>query len=99
VSLYVDRFLTGTQGTAPSPLWDPLSFLVNEAHSRGIEVHAWLNPYRANLSPNWTGLASNHMANVYRQYAYPYGNYLWMDPGAQVVVDHLVRVIQDIINR
>lgn len=91
--------MTGTQGRAPSPLWDPLSFYVSEAHSRGIEVHAWLNPYRANLSPNWDGLAANHMANVYRQYAYPYSNYLWMDPGAQVIIDHLVSVIQDIINR
>lgn len=76
-----------------------MSFLVGEAHNRGIEVHAWLNPYRANLSPNWNGLTSDHMANRYREYAYPYGNYLWMDPGAQVVVDHLVNVIQDIITR
>lgn len=92
-------FLTGTQGVAPSPLWDPLSYLVTQAHNRGIEVHAWLNPYRANLSPNWNGLAPNHMANVYRQYAYPYSNYLWMDPGASVVADHLVNVITDILTR
>jgi len=93
------RYLTGTQGTAPSPLWDPLTFTIAEAHARGIEVHVWLNPYRANLAANWVGLAPNHMANRYRQYAYPYSTYLWMDPGAQVVVDHLVSVITDIVTR
>jgi len=93
------RFLTGTQGTPPNPQWDPLQYIITEAHNRGIEVHAWLNPYRANTAGNWNGLASNHMANVYRQYAYPYNNLLWMDPGAQVVVDHLVRVIDDIVRR
>jgi uncharacterized lipoprotein YddW (UPF0748 family) len=91
------RFLTGTQGEAPSPFWDPLAFTIAEAHARGIEVHVWLNPYRANVNPNWSGLASNHMANVYREFAYPYSTYLWMDPGAQVVIDHLVSVITDIV--
>jgi len=93
------RYLTGTQGQAPNPLWDPLEYTITQAHSRGIEVHAWLNPYRANLANNWNGLAPNHMANVYRQYAYPYSSYLWMDPGAQVVVDHLVSVVSDVVTR
>jgi uncharacterized lipoprotein YddW (UPF0748 family) len=93
------KYLTGTQGTAPLPLWDPLAFTIAEAHARGVEVHVWLNPYRANLAPNWTGLAPNHMANVYREHAHTYSKYLWMDPGALVVVDHLVRVIEDVIRR
>ena len=42
-------YLTGTQGIAPDPFYDPLSFACEEAHARGIEVHAWLNPYRANM--------------------------------------------------
>ena len=50
-------------------------------------------------SPNTDGLAFNHMANVYPQYAYSYGSYLWMDPGADVIVDHLVDVIEDIVTR
>jgi uncharacterized lipoprotein YddW (UPF0748 family) len=93
------KYLTGKQGVAPSPAWDPLRLLVDEAHRRGIEVHAWLNPYRANLAPNWDGLARNHMAVVYRQYAYPYGTFLWMDPGADDVIDRLLTVIKDIITR
>ena len=44
------EYLTGTQGKAPSPLWDPLDYAVKEAHSRGLELHAWFNPFRARHS-------------------------------------------------
>src|SRR5437016_783844 len=44
------RYLTGRQGRAPSPVWDPLKFAVDESHKRGLEVHAWVNPYRAAFS-------------------------------------------------
>ena len=42
-------YLTGSQGEAPDPLWDPLAFMVEQAHSRNIQVHAWINPYRAKV--------------------------------------------------
>ena len=58
-----------------------------------------MNPYRANLAPNWDGLAPNHMANVFRQYAYPYDTYLWMDPGADEVIERLISVVVDIATR
>ncbi|ELU14045.1 hypothetical protein CAPTEDRAFT_109895 [Capitella teleta] len=93
------RFLTGTQGTAPNPLWDPLSFCITEAHSRGIEVHAWLNPYRANTAASFDGLHSSHIANVLRQYAYIYDSYVYMDPASLQVEDWLIEVIEDIIAR
>lgn len=93
------KYLTGTQGKAPSPLWDPLEFAIQEAHRRNIQVHAWLNPYRANMAPNWDGLAPDHMANKYRQYAYPYDKYLWMDPAAASVADQLISVASDILSR
>src|SRR5262249_33021741 len=41
------EYLAGAIGKAPDPLWDPLAFAVHEAHSRGLELHAWFNPYRA----------------------------------------------------
>lgn len=44
------RFLTGTAGKAPSPYWDPLQFMIEESHARGMELHAWLNPYRVTTS-------------------------------------------------
>ncbi|CAF1003124.1 unnamed protein product, partial [Brachionus calyciflorus] len=75
-------YLTGTQGKAPSPFWDPLKFVIQEAHVRNIDVHAWFNPYRAKNKGESYSLASNHIALKYSQYAYNYAGYLWMDPGS-----------------
>ena len=46
-------YLTGKQGQSPSPFWDPLSFAIEEAHKRGMELHAWFNPFRARQSSPW----------------------------------------------
>lgn len=91
-------WLTGTQGKAPAPNYDPLQFAVEEAHKRNIELHAWFNPYRAKTSTN-APLAGNHMANQFPQYAYRYGDLLWMDPGAKVVQDKTYDVIMDVVRR
>ncbi len=91
-------WLTGTQGVAPSPYYDPLEFAVNEAHKRNIELHAWFNPYRAK-SPGRGNLTPNHMANQFPQYAYQYGDLLWMDPGAKEVQDRTYSVIMDVVRR
>ncbi len=91
------RFLTGTQGQNPG--YDPLSYLIEQAHARNIEVHAWLNPYRALVTRTVT-TASNHISKRFPQYAYPWGDsLLWMDPGATVVRDHIVDVVADIVRR
>ena len=89
------------QGNEPSPYWDPLEFIIDEAHNRGMELHAWLNPYRGHTSKSWGDLHSSHMCLTQptADYCYEYSNYLWMDPGAQVVVDHLEDVIGDILAR
>ena len=92
------RYLSGTQGVAPNPYYDPLTFAVTEAHKRGIELHAWFNPYRAGMS-NSPQLSSTHMAVVYKQYAYPYGTYLWMDPGAAAVQNRTYDCILDVVRR
>ena len=55
------QWLTGKQGTKPSPFYDPLQFIIEEAHSRFIEVHAWLNPYRVTNTDNIEQLNSNHL--------------------------------------
>ncbi len=90
------RYLTGTQGADPG--WDPLAFLVDEAHAHNIEVHAWLNPYRARASQG-SSLASSHMAVRLAEHAHDYSNVTWMDPGAEAVRDHTVAVIADIASR
>ncbi|CAH1789642.1 unnamed protein product [Owenia fusiformis] len=93
------KYLTGEQGKAPTPPYDPLEFVVEEGHKRNIQVHAWFNPYRANMASNTEGLAPNHMAHKFQNYTYPYGKYLWMDPGASEVTDHLINVVTDVLNR
>src|SRR5688572_22037083 len=54
------QWLTGTQGKAPFPYYDPMQFMVEEAHNRGFEFHAWCNPYRANLNVNRSSIAPTH---------------------------------------
>jgi len=91
-------WLTAQQGRAPSPFYDPLEFAIAEAHARGIELHAWFNPYRAKMSTNYA-LAANHMAKRFPQYAYTYGDLIWMDPGAADVQQLTYDVILDVVRR
>ena len=93
-------YLTGHQGRAPSPFYDPLEFVIQEAHSRNIEVHAWFNPYRARAdSSSKAGLAHNHVVHRFPQYVYAYSSKLWMDPGAQEIQDFNYNVFMDVVRR
>lgn len=83
-----------TQGQDPG--WDPLGFLCAEAHARNIEVHAWLNPYRAAASAG-AALAAPHIALQAPEHAHVYNGGLWMDPGALEVREHNVDVALDIV--
>jgi uncharacterized lipoprotein YddW (UPF0748 family) len=92
-------YLTGAQGQAPDPHYDPLAFAVEEAHRRGLELHAWFNPYRA-FHPTTQGpLADDHISNTHPDAVHRYGDLLWMDPGDPVIVDHSLRVILDVVQR
>ena len=91
-------WLTGSQGKSPEPFYDPLQFAIEESHKRNIELHAWFNPYRAQAKQQFR-LAGNHMAEQYPEYAYEYGDLLWMDPGAKVVQDKTYEVIMDVVRR
>lgn len=90
------RFLTGTQGGDPG--MDPLRYLLDEAHRYGIEVHAWLNPYRAKSSRSSSAVAP-HISVVAPEHAHAYGNLLWMDPAADVVRERTLAVVTDIVER
>lgn len=93
------EYLTGRQGQAPHPLWDPLAFAIREAHARGLELHAWFNPYRAK-DPSAKGpIAAAHFSREYPGYAKRYGAFTWFDPGEPVVRQHTVRVILDVLRR
>lgn len=90
------RYLTGTQGGDPG--WDPLAFLIEAAHARNIEVHAWLNPYRARAS-SATQVDPSHVSVTMSEHARTYRSFTWMDPGAKPVQDHTVAVVTDIVER
>jgi uncharacterized lipoprotein YddW (UPF0748 family) len=90
-------WLTNAQGTAPNPLWDPFSFAVSEAHARGLELHAWINPYRAKQST--PTLAAHHVANVHPEWTFTAGTLTMLDPGLPQVRDYLTKVIADIATR
>jgi uncharacterized lipoprotein YddW (UPF0748 family) len=89
--------LSGTQGTDPG--YDPLAFAVTQAHQRGLEIHAWINPFRAGNSRDTAKLAPLHQFNQRRNLLAVYGTQLWFDPGEPAVHDHVMRVIADITQR
>jgi len=93
------EYLTGRQGVAPRPRWDPLAFAVTEAHRRGLELHAWFNPYRAKHGSAKTPLAASHLATRRGRLVHRYGKQLWMDPGEPEVLAHTVRVVLDVVRR
>lgn len=89
--------LTGTQGKDPG--YDPLAFAVTEAHARGLEIHAWINPFRAGNSKDTANLASSHLFNTRRDLTRVYGTQLWLDPGEPAIHDQVMRVVSDIVRR
>jgi uncharacterized lipoprotein YddW (UPF0748 family) len=92
-------YLTGKQGRAPDPHYDPLRFAVEAAHERGLELHAWFNPFRAGHPADTSALARGHVANQHPSWVRTYGDYLWLDPGAAAARDHTHRVILDVVRR
>jgi uncharacterized lipoprotein YddW (UPF0748 family) len=93
------EYLTGTMGQPPSPFYDPLAFAVEEAHKRGLELHAWFNPYRARLLPAKSPAAPNHVSNTRPQLVRQYGKFLWLDPGEKEVQDYSLSVVMDVVRR
>ncbi len=92
------RFLTGQQGKAPSPYWDPLQWMTDQCHKRGMELHAWINPYRAKTKAT-TQLAANHVAVRKPQSVFSYDDLLILNPGLPENRDYICRVVKDIITR
>lgn len=67
------QWLTGTQGLPPSPYYDPLAFMIEETHKRGMEFHAWMNPYRAVFNTNRPNIAPTHITNLHPEWFVTYG--------------------------
>jgi uncharacterized lipoprotein YddW (UPF0748 family) len=91
------EYLTGTMGKSPG--YDPLAFIVKEAHARGLELHAWINPYRAGTRSAKSRAPENHITKSRPDLAKPYGKYYWMNPTHPDVQDHSIAVVLDVVNR
>jgi len=93
------EYLTGAQGREPSPAWDPLQFWISQAHLRGMELHAWFNPYRARHATAKSPNAREHIANTRPQVVKQYGRFQWMDPGEEAAAQQTLDVILDVVRR
>ncbi len=108
-ALYASRYepwsfwLTGQQGKAPSPYYDPLKFVIKEAHKRGMELHAWFNPFRAERKIGLYPLAQNHVVNRHPEWVLSFGDtssgLRILNPGLPQVRKYIVNVVMDVVNR
>lgn len=92
-------WITGTQGIAPAGDFDPLKFAIEESHKRGIELHAWLNPYRARHASYTYSRTSNHVSNSQPDWILKFGNLYILNPGLPQVRNYNISVVVDIISR
>ena len=93
------EWLTGKQGVAPNPYYDPLQFTIEEARKRGIDIHVWLNPYRAIQNIDKCKPAANHVSNTHPEWMLTYGKKKYFDPGIPEVRNYVARVVSDIVRR
>ncbi|HEY1025896.1 MAG TPA: family 10 glycosylhydrolase [Sphingobacteriaceae bacterium] len=96
-------YLTNNQGSAPSPLWDPLQFAIEETRKRGMEFHAWINPYRAVATLSNAGNPAmydeTHVSKTHPEWLLTVGTVQILNPGLPEVRDHVTNVIVDIVKR
>ena len=92
------KYLTGIPGKAPDPFYDPVQFWIEECHSRNMEFHAWLNPFRVALDANQP-LAANHIAFIHPEWIVNYGGKLYFDPGRPQTREFVVKIVADIVAR
>ena len=91
------EYLSGTQGQSPG--YDPLALWVTEAHQRGLELHAWFNPFRARQTSAKSANAATHLSQTQPQWVKRYGDQQWIDPGEQDAADHTLAVFKDVLQR
>ena len=93
------EYLTGTMGKPPEPLYDPLAFAISEAHRRGLELHAWFNPFRARHLQAKSPISPNHISRTHPEWVRRYGKSLWLDPGEKAVQGYSLNVVNDVVKR
>nr|WP_287939585.1 family 10 glycosylhydrolase [Algoriphagus sp.] len=91
------KYLTGKQGKAPATQENPLTLMIKEAHDRGLEFHAWLNPYRATMNLETSDLSPEHDFFKHRNWMLKYGTKWYYDPGLPEVKNHLLAIIKEVV--
>ena len=93
------EYLMGTQGLPPSPFYDPLEFMIAETHKRGMEFHAWINPYRAVFNVKKSSIAPSHITRIHPEWFLTYGDKKYFNPGLPQVWQHTNRIVRDLVSR
>jgi len=92
-------YLSGAMGAPPIPYYDPLEFAIREAHKRGLEFHAWFNPFRAGHPADHSEISADHISKTKPGLVMKYGDFLWLDPGNPEAREHSRNVILDVVER
>lgn len=93
------EFLSGSQGKPPAPYYDPLKFMIAETHKRGMEFHAWMNPYRAVFNIKKSSVSPQHITRQHPEWFVDYGNTRYFDPGNKEAQAFVVNVVRDVVRR
>ncbi len=91
--------ITGVMGKAPEPFYDPLAFAITEAHKRGLELHAWFNPFRAAHPSTKSPPAPNHITRTHPELVRHYADQVWLDPGDPEAQSRTLAVVLDVVKR
>ena len=93
------EWLTGKQGRPPVPYFDPLKFMITETHKRGMEFHAWMNPYRAVFDIRKSSISPTHITRLHPDWFINYGGTKYFDPGNKQVQQYLNNIVSDVVSR
>lgn len=93
------EYLTGKQGQPPSPYYDPLKFMIAETHKRGMEFHAWMNPYRAEFKIGKSSVSPTHITRRHPEWFIDYGGVKYFDPGNKDAQQFVVSIVRDVVKR
>jgi uncharacterized lipoprotein YddW (UPF0748 family) len=93
------EYLMGKQGQSPIPFYDPLVFMIEETHKRGMEFHAWINPYRAVFNINKSSVAPSHLSKMHPEWFINFEGKKYFNPGLPEVWNHTNKVVADILKR
>ncbi len=91
-------FLTGEQGSRPYPYWDPLQWMIDQCHRRGMELHAWINPYRAKTKAPHSN-ARNHVVVQHPEWTFQYDGLTLLNPALKECRNYICDVVRDIVTR